>query len=408
MAEPLNLEGFVGLTDEGLCTIEASCATGFEPMVQEEVKELLGCEGRVHRGRVIFDIPLKSAKQTLKLRTVNNLWVLVGHTHKFVYPESSEEQLVSLADFAQQQTWTKALQVWKDVLEFKGTLISQEKENIEDTSPAKKPKLEEELPSFRCTCYRTGPNHKFRSSEAQIAVGGRIHDKFNWNPKMKDYNMEVVINCDLDQVYLAIALTNKSLFNRSLTHLGHCSLKPTTAAALVRLAKALPGDIVLDPMCGGGSIPLEGSLMNTGAFFLGGEIDPAGIDRCQKNLLGVSSLHNLPRAPPMDCFQWSALTPCLRDNSVDVIISDLPFGKRSGSKADNRVLYPNTMLAMARLVRPDTGRAVLLTQDKNSMFKTFSKIKKYWKLDRFFGVNIGGLKGLVYLFSRTAEKYSSS
>ena len=35
------------------------------------------------------------------------------------------------------------------------------------------------------------------------------------------------------------------------------------------LIKAVPGDIVLDPMCGGGSIPLEGSLMNTGAFFLG-------------------------------------------------------------------------------------------------------------------------------------------
>ena len=46
-----------------------------------------------------------------------------------------------------------------------------------------------------------------------------------------------------------------------------------------------------------------------------------------------------------------------------------PFGKRSGSKADNRVLYPNTMLAMARVVRPVTGRAVVLTYDKTSMFK---------------------------------------
>ena len=27
-----------GLTDDGLCTIEASCATGFEPVVLEEVK----------------------------------------------------------------------------------------------------------------------------------------------------------------------------------------------------------------------------------------------------------------------------------------------------------------------------------------------------------------------------------
>ena len=37
------------------------------------------------------------------------------------------------------------------------------------------------------------------------------------------------------------------------------------------------------------------------------------------------------------------------------------------------------------------------------MFKSFAKTKKYWKLEKFFGVNIGGLKGLVFLFNRTAE-----
>ncbi len=46
-----------------------------------------------------------------------------------------------------------------------------------------------------------------------------------------------------------------------------------------------------------------------------------------------------------------------------------PFGKRSGSKADNRVLYPKIFLSMARVVRPGSGRAVVLTQDKASMFK---------------------------------------
>ena len=30
--------------------------------------------------------------------------------NQFVYPESSEEQLVSLANFTEQQTWTKPLQ----------------------------------------------------------------------------------------------------------------------------------------------------------------------------------------------------------------------------------------------------------------------------------------------------------
>eukprot|EP00088_Acartia_fossae_P018880 TRINITY_DN20945_c0_g1_i6.p1 TRINITY_DN20945_c0_g1~~TRINITY_DN20945_c0_g1_i6.p1 ORF type:complete len:397 (+),score=62.27 TRINITY_DN20945_c0_g1_i6:43-1233(+) len=396
MAEPLNLDGFRGLVDDKLCTIEASCNTGFEFLVLEEVKEILGCEGRCHRGRVIFDINTEDVPKTLKLRTVNNLWVLVGHTGKFSYPAESEDQLISLADYAESLPWDKALQVWKDVMKFKGTVIKEDKDTKVD-----------DVPSFRCSCYRTGSNHKFKSSEAQISVGGRIHDIFGWNVKMKDYDLEVVMNCDIDQVYVTIALTNKALFNRTLSHLGFLCLKPTVCACLVRFAKIEPGDVVLDPMCGGGSIPLEGSQMDTGGYFIGGEISPGGAERSRKNQTDISTLHGLSKVPLMDAMQWDALHPCLRDNSVDVIISDLPFGKRSGSKADNRVLYPRTMNAMARLVRPSTGRAVLLTQDKTSMFKTFGKIQKYWKLNRYFGINIGGLHGLIFLFNRTQQNFES-
>ena len=91
------------------------------------------------------------------------------------------------------------------------------------------------------------------------------------------------------------------------------------------------------------------------------------------------------------------------DNSVDVLISDLPFGKRSGSKADNRVLYPQILLSMARVVKPKTGRAVLLTQDKNSMFKSAPKFNKFWKIKSNNYCNIGGLAALVFIMSRTEE-----
>jgi tRNA G10 N-methylase Trm11 len=38
---------------------------------------------------------------------------------------------------------------------------------------------------------------------------------------------------------------------------------------MVRLARVEAGDVVLDPMCGGGSIPLEGCQIHSNAFFLG-------------------------------------------------------------------------------------------------------------------------------------------
>merc|ERR1719516_292013 len=121
------------------------------------------------------------------------------------------------------------------------------------------------------------------------------------------------------------------------------------------------------------------------------------------NYLALKEKNNLRIQPSADFFQWDCLYPCLKNNSVDVVISDLPFGKRSGSKADNRVLYPATLLAMARLVKPDTGRAVLLTQDKTSMFKSFGKVSKFWRLGKHFACNIGGLTALVFHLSRTSE-----
>jgi hypothetical protein len=43
-----------------------------------------------------------------------------------------------------------------------------------------------------------------------------------------------------------------------------------------------------------------------------------------------------------------------------------PFGKRSGSVFDNRTLYKQVLLELARVVRCK-GRAILLTYDRKSM-----------------------------------------
>jgi len=407
MAEPLNVAGLAGLSVENpdICTIEASVVTGFEPMAQEEIKDVLGSEGTCHRGRVIFDLPVARVKEVLGLKTVNNLWVFIGHTSKFEYPDGSEEQLEALADYATKLDWSKALKAWQIATEYKGQIYEELPVVPVPTQNEEKPKFNN-LPSFRCTCYRSGTNHKYKSTEVQMSVGGRINDTFHWEAKMKNYDMEVVINCDVDQVYMGVALNNSSLFNRSVTHYGPCTLKPTICAAMIRLAQVKPGDIVLDPMAGGGSIPLEGCQMDSHGFYLAGEMHDMAIDRTMKNMRDLSTTMNLDKERKMDGLRWDCLNPCLRDNSVDVIVSDLPFGKRSGSKADNKVLYPQTLLAMARLVRPDTGRAVLLTQDKNSMFKCLGRtgqVAKYWKIGKHFSCNIGGLAALIFLFQRTSE-----
>jgi len=409
MAEPLDLTGILGLDPENknVCTLEASCVTGFEPMAAEEVLNMLGCVAKVHRGRVVFDIDVGRVKEVTKLRCVNTVWVMVGHTANIEYPETEEEQILKLGDFVEKMAgWDKGLEVWRTATGFQGEMYPAElevKHQEGEDGLESSPKMVKLSPlTFRCTCYRSGTNHKFKSTEVQAKVGGRVQEKFNWPVSCKNYDLEFVINCDVIQVYCCINLTNISLFNRTVTHFGPCTLRPPISASLVMLAKLEVGEVVLDPMCGGGTISLEGCQMGP-QYHIGGEIHSLAIRRSRDNYLALQTKNNLPNQPAADFFQWDCLVPCLRDSSVDVIITDLPFGKRSGSKADNRVLYPRTLLSMARVVRPNTGRAVLLTQDKNSMFRCFKQVEKYWKHTKQISTNIGGLTALVFLISRTGE-----
>ena len=72
----------------------------------------------------------------------------------------------------------------------------------------------------------------------------------------------------------------------------------------------------------------------------------------------------------------------------------------------SRKLYPDMLVSMARLVRPDTGRAVLLTQDKKNMFHSLTKTRAFWTHSKHITTNIGGLTALVFVLTRTSQSPS--
>ena len=84
-----------------------------------------------------------------------------------------------------------------------------------------------------------------------------------------------------------------------------------------RLAKIQPGEIVCDPMGGGGSIPIEGALAFDKAFHIGGDYNDKAVDRYKNNL------KEFGRSLKSDLIRWDATCIPLRPNSVDVLVSDL-------------------------------------------------------------------------------------
>lgn len=132
---------------------------------------------------------------------------------------------------------------------------------------------------------------------------------------------------------------------------------PVVAAGLVRLAKVKPAMTLLDPCGGVGTVAIVDAADRAEGRGWSIDDDPAATraaaDNVEARALGdrVIVVEGDAAALPLD------------DLSIDRVVGDLPFGKRIGSTAQNRTLYPAILREIDRVLAPD-GRAVLLTDDK--------------------------------------------
>src|SRR5262249_39951081 len=146
-----------------------------------------------------------------------------------------------------------------------------------------------------------------------------------------------------------LRLSDRTMRHRSykLEHLP-ASLRPTLAAAMVRLAGAGPNHVVLDPMCGAGTILAEQFELARQPRLVprhvwGGARDAAALRAATPNLrpLGQAFLA-----------RWDATRLPLADQSVDRIISNPPFGKQLGRPEDIGPLYRQALREYDRVLRP--------------------------------------------------------
>ena len=81
------------------------------------------------------------------------------------------------------------------------------------------------------------------------------------------------------------------------------------------------GDKLLDPLCGGGSIPLEGALAFPGIHFIGGDNHPLAIERCKQNLEHNSGILE-PSTVMFSTIDATSLP--FEENSFTAIVTDMP------------------------------------------------------------------------------------
>jgi 23S rRNA G2445 N2-methylase RlmL len=209
-----------------------------------------------------------------------------------------------------------------------------------------------ERPTFSVTANFVGKRN-YNTDEIKLAVADGIYNSYDWiysaDDSISDLNLRVFIEHEMALVGVRLA---QEALNKRPYKLAHQpgSLKPPVAAALIKLAKVAPGQSLLDPFCGSGTILVEAALI--GAVAQGGDSDAAAVEHTRTNLkeAGVNTLVQ----------QWDARKLPLEDASIDRIVSNLPWGRQVQVDADLESLYHDALAEMRRVLVPG-GRAVILT-----------------------------------------------
>ena len=168
------------------------------------------------------------------------------------------------------------------------------------------------------------------------------------------------------------------------------STNPLVGAVMVRLAKIQPGQTVLDPFCGAGTLLVLAGEMAAPGRLVGGEL--------QARWLALAAENARLRAIPATLVRADARHLPIRGGAADRVIANLPFGKRVGSHRVNEDLYPGALREIARVL-PGGGRAVLLTDDKR-LFRETVQRTPLLRVIKEVVLARGGLHPSVYVLAR--------
>lgn len=208
---------------------------------------------------------------------------------------------------------------------------------------------------------RMSGEHEFRRVDLRRAVETGVLERGDrtWRPDETGADAEFWATVLDDELILAMRLSDDRMRHREYK-IAHRpgSLRPSVAAALALLSDPAAEDVVLDPMCGVGTVLIERAHLGRYAMLLGGDSEAEMLAAARENLG--------PRFKPIELRQWDAAALPLADSSVSKIVTNLPWGIKHGSHGENRRLYPRLLAEFRRVLRND-GRAVLLTAETRLM-----------------------------------------
>lgn len=183
---------------------------------------------------------------------------------------------------------------------------------------------------------------------------------------------------------------SRNLFRRDwrVEHVA-AGINPALAFILCQVAAIKPTDIVIDPFCGGGTIAVTAALYFSPAKVLASDISGTAIDKTVANFLAAQI-----KKDRYTTFRTNVSGLHLQAGSINKLVTNLPFGVRTGDHEQNRISYRVLAKKMGTALAAN-GRMVIFTQEKKLLLESFTN----FNLIDSFDVDQGGLKPRVFVYT---------
>ncbi|MBA3874137.1 MAG: methyltransferase domain-containing protein [Anaerolineae bacterium] len=193
----------------------------------------------------------------------------------------------------------------------------------------------------------------YTADEVKNSVSDSITFTHGWTYTADDReaNLNIRVFVEHEEAYVGVRLGSHAQHERLYKMVERPgALKPTVAAAMLRLVDVQAGQRLLDPCCGSGTILIEAALM--GASIQGGDNDPEAIKATRVNMKDAGVQGEIE--------QWDARVLPLRDGSNKRIVTNLPWGRQTFVNEELGSFYMQVCGEMERIVAAE-GRIAILT-----------------------------------------------
>lgn len=176
------------------------------------------------------------------------------------------------------------------------------------------------------------------------------------------------------------------------------SLQPVVAAALAVLSKPRLDEVILDPMCGSGTLLIERQMFPGNAESHGADVDKAAIDLAKKNSGKANVSIKLTCADSTQADFGTHL-----EGRVDTVLCNLPYGRQFAKESD---LYDRSLARWRALLRERGGKMVLLTPLASEL--TRAAHVHQLSCTRLLSCNVKGIAAGIFLLERVAPRVSEA